>query len=156
MSHIKLQLVNTLQLSMQTKIYTWIKFLSSIGILLAVYLLWQQIFRPAFQPCNINSFINCDAVISGEVAKTFGIPTPLYGLVGYVVIFFSSIFKKRKLLLSMASFGLTFCLWIGYKELFQLYVICPICITCQLIMITIFIMAIVINKREGKLQKDDI
>ncbi len=133
---------------MHKKYYSWIKMLSSIGILLAVYLLWQQIARPAFQPCNINSFINCDAVISGEVAKTFGIPTPLYGLVGYIVIFLAAVFQNKKLLLGMATFGLSFCLWIAYKELFLLRVICPICITCQLIMITIFSLASVINYKK--------
>jgi len=131
---------------MHKKIYTTIKLLATLGIILAVYLLWQQYFRPAFQPCYINSLINCDAVISGPVAKTFGISTPLYGLIGYIVIFIAAALKKNKLLFAMTSFGLVFCLSIGYIELFQLKVICPICITCQLIMLTIFILAIVVNR----------
>lgn len=124
----------------QARIYSFIKVLSIIGIFLSVYLLWQQFFRPAFQPCNINSLINCNAIISGAVAKTFELPTPLYGLIGYLIIFYAAYSQKKKLLLGMASFGLIFCLSIGYIELFQLKVICPICITCQLIMITIFLM----------------
>jgi len=125
-----------------TKLYFFIKILASIGVLLSVYLLWQQFFRPEFQPCYINSFINCDAIISGPVARTFGIPTPLYGLIGYLVILYAAFFRKKRLLIGMASFGLLFCLSIGYIELFQLDVICPICITCQLVMITIFILAL--------------
>lgn len=123
---------------MESRFFTYIKILSIAGVLLALYLLWQQIARPAFQPCNINSFINCDAVISGEVAKTFGLPTPLYGLIGYIVIFFAAVVKNKRLLLSMAAFGLAFCLWIAYKELIILRVICPVCIMCQLIMISVF------------------
>lgn len=130
----------------QHKFFLYIKILSIFGILLSVYLLWQQFFRPAFQPCYVNSLINCDAVIKGPVAKTFGISTPLYGLIGYIVIFLAVIFKKKKLLISMATFGLLFCLGIGYIELFKLRVICPVCIACQLIMITIFILALKINK----------
>jgi len=130
------------------KMYLCIKILSFIGVLLAVYLMWQQLFQPAFRPCSINSWINCDAVISGPVAKTFSIPTPLYGLIGYIVIFFAAVFQKKKPLLGMAAFGLTFCLWIAYRELFELRVICPICITCQLIMITIFSLSIVVNKHK--------
>lgn len=126
--------------------YRLIIILSSIGILLSLYLLWQQFYHPAFQPCNINSFINCNAIISGEVAKTFGIPTPLYGLIGYIVIFLAATFQNKKLLLSMASFGLIFCLSIAYKELVVLKVICPICITCQILMITIFTMSIILNR----------
>lgn len=119
-----------------------------IGIILAVYLLWQQFYHPAFQPCNINATINCEAVISGPVAKTFGIPTPLYGLIGYIVIFFAAIYKWKKLLFGMATFGLLFCMWIGYKELFELRVICPICITCQLIMISVFSLGVAALKRK--------
>lgn len=129
------------------KIFSLIKVLSLVGLLLAVYLLWQQFFHPAFQPCYVNSFINCNAVISGPVAKTFGIPTPLYGFIGYIVIFFAAQFQKRKLLLAMATFGLLFCLSIGYIELFQLRVVCPICIACQLIMITVFSLTLVINNK---------
>lgn len=126
-----------------------IKVLSITGIGLAVYLLYQQIFQPTFKPCSINATINCDAIISGEVAKTFGIPTPLYGLIGYTVIFISAIFKKKKLLISMASFGLAFCLWIAYLELIILRVICPICIICQVIMISIFSLAIMVLKKKA-------
>jgi len=131
------------------KSFSYIKVLSLIGILLAVYLLVEQIFRPAFQPCNINSVVNCNAIISGSVSKTLGLPTPLFGLIGYIVIFFASIFKKKKLALSMATFGLLFCLWIAYRELFLLHVICPVCILCQVIMITVFILALIINKKSS-------
>jgi len=129
------------------KTFLAIKALSLIGIILAVYLLWQQFFHPAYQPCYVNATINCEAIISGAVAKTFGLPTPLYGFIGYIVIFFAAIFRKKKLLMGMATFGLLFCLWIGYRELFELHVICPICITCQLIMITVFSLSIRITKK---------
>ena len=125
-----------------------VKILSGVGVLLAVYLLWQQLFRPAWQPCSINGFVNCDAIVSGAVAKTLGIPTPLYGLIGYIVIFFSAVYRKKTLMFSMATFGLLFCLWIGYRELFQLHVICPVCIGCEVIMIAVFILSLKILKNK--------
>lgn len=129
------------------KLFSYIKALSIVGIILASYLLFEQITQSSFRPCNINAIVNCDAVISGAVAKTLGIPTPLYGLIGYICIFFAATFKKRKTLIGIATFGLLFCLYIAYIELFQLHVICPICILCQLIMITVFSLAIIINRR---------
>lgn len=132
------------------KLYAIVKGLSVVGVMLAVYLLWQQFFRPAFQPCYVNSFINCNAIISGPVAKTLGIPTPIYGLIGYIVIFFASLYKKKQLLLSMTTFGLLFCLYIGYRELVQLRVICPVCITCQIIMITVFTLSVIIFRRKDQ------
>lgn len=133
-----------------SRIFFFIKAFSLIGIILAVYLLWQQFFRPEFQPCYVNNSINCDAIISGAVAKTLGIPTPFYGLVGYIVIFFSAVFQKKRLLLGMAGFGLLFCLWIAYRELFELRVICPVCILCQVIMITVFAFSLMLNKKTSR------
>ena len=78
------------------KLFFTIKALSLIGIILALYLLWQQFYQPDFQPCNINTTINCEAIINGAVAKTFGIPTPLYGLIGYIVIFFAATLRNKK------------------------------------------------------------
>ena len=132
------------------KKYKLVIVLSFAGILLAIYLLWEQATQPAIPPCTINSFINCDAVIKGAVAKTFGIPSPLYGLAGYSIILLSAIFKKKKVLIAAATFGLSFCLWIAYKELFQLHVICPICIACQIIMISVFSIALSISKSTKK------
>ena len=124
--------------------FPYIKILSLVGVLLAVYLLWEQIFHPSFQPCNINSSVNCNAIISGSVSKTLGLPTPLFGLIGYIVIFFAAVTRRKKLLLGMATFGLLFCLWIAYRELFLLHVVCPVCIGCQIIMIAVFILGLII------------
>lgn len=130
------------------KLSLTIQIFSLIGIALAIYLLFEQITRSPFQPCYINSVINCNAIISGSVAKTLGLPTPFYGLIGYIVIFFAAFFQKRKLLLGVASFGLLFCLWIAYQELFLLHVICPACILCQCIMLTVFICSLFLQ--DGK------
>lgn len=137
---------------MKQKYFDWIRILSGIGILLAIFLLWEQFFHPAFQPCNINATVNCDAIINGLVAKTMGIPTPLIGLTGYVVIMFAAFKKSSKWVLGMATFGLAFCLYIAYRELFQLHVVCPVCILCQLDMITVFILGLllVFKKSPGK------
>ena len=135
---------------MVNKIFFVIKGLSLMGVLLAIYLLWEQIFHPVFQPCNINNTVNCNAIISGSVSKTLGLPTPLFGLIGYVVIFLSSIFRWKRTMLGMALFGLLFCLWIAYQELFLLHVICPVCIGCQLIMIAVFSLALVVFKKNIK------
>lgn len=124
------------------------KILACVGILLSLYLLWQQMYRPAFQPCTINASINCDAIISGPVAKTLGIPTPLFGLIGYIVIFIAATIRMKKLLLGMSLFGLLFCLWIAYQELFLLKVICPVCIACQVIMFFEFSFALFLLKQK--------
>ena len=111
------------------------KYIAIAGIALAIYLLWQQMLRPAWQPCSINATVNCDAIVKGPVANTLGIPTPLYGLVGYIVILIASMKQWRRVLLGTAIFGLVFCLRIFFIEIFQLKVICPVCIDYQMLMI---------------------
>ncbi len=120
-----------------TSQYLWkaTLYIASAGVVLALYLLWQQLFRPAWQPCSINATVNCDAIVSGPVALTLSIPTPLYGLVGYIVILIAGIKRWRRVLLGTSLFGLVFCLRIFYIEIFELGVICPVCIGCQLLMV---------------------
>ena len=135
---------------MKEKYFGWVKILAVIGIGLALFLLWERYFKPSFQPCNINSTVNCNAVISGEVSNTLGIPTALIGLTGYILILFGAFKKNAKLVLGMASFGLAFCLYIAYRELFQLHVVCPVCIGCQLDMITVFTLGILLTRKSPK------
>jgi uncharacterized membrane protein len=134
---------------MREKIFDWSKILGALGIGLALFLLWERFFKPVFQPCNINSTVNCNAVISGQVSDTLGIPTPLIGLIGYIVIMFAAFKKNAKLVLGMSAFGLAFCLYIAYRELFQLHVVCPVCVLCQLDMITVFVLGIILNTRKS-------
>ncbi len=136
----------------ESKILKRIKILASIGILLAIYLVWQQFARPSFTPCSINAQINCDAVISGPLATTFGIPTPLIGLTGYIVILVAAFLARKKIILAMSTFGLAFCLWLGYVEIFQLSVLCPVCIMCQLVMIAVWVSSIQLL-RENKVDE---
>jgi uncharacterized membrane protein len=132
---------------MKGKYFDWVKILGIIGVGLALFLLWERYYQPAFQPCNINSTVNCNAVISGEVSNTLGIPTPLIGLIGYIFILIGAFKKNAKLVLGMASFGLAFCLYIAFRELFQLHVVCPVCILCQLDMITVFVLGILLTRK---------
>jgi uncharacterized membrane protein len=124
--------------------------LSVLGILLASYLFYNFLTKPLFESCYLDSHINCDAVTKGSLSTLFGIPVSLIGLTGYVVILLSSIFKKKLLVLGMSAFGMIFCLSITYQEIFKLKVICPVCLTCQLVMLVVFILALVLNYKKKK------
>ena len=135
---------------MKEKYFVWVKILAVIGVGLALFLLWERYFTPSFQPCNINATVNCDAVISGELSNTLGIPTALIGLVGYLMILFGAFKKNAKIVLGMAAFGLAFCLYIAFRELVQLRVVCPVCILCQIDMITVFTLGILLVRKDSK------
>lgn len=122
--------------------YKAVKILSSIGILLATYLLYEYLSADPLEACRINAIINCEAVTKGNLAEIFGVPVSLIGLIGYVVILFSALKKKPNVMLGMTSFGMLFCLRLTYLEIFVENVICPVCILCQLIMLTVFIISL--------------
>ena len=127
---------------MNPKVRLAVIYLSLLGILLSSYLLYNFIVQPAFPLCTINERVNCDAVISGSVSTTLGIPTALYGLIGYAVILFAAVKGFSKLALGMAIFGTLFCLRITFIEVLLLNVICPICLLCQLVMIVILVLTV--------------
>jgi uncharacterized membrane protein len=137
--------------NMLTKINVWkvLISLSFFGIFLAIYLFYNFLTKPILESCYVNSIVNCDAVTKGSLSTLFGIPVSLVGLVGYIVILFSSVFKQKKLALGMSSFGMAFCLYITLQEVFVLHVICPVCLACQLVMLIVFLIALGLN-----LQKD--
>jgi uncharacterized membrane protein len=135
---------------MENKYFEWVKVLAVIGISLALFLLWERYFKPSFQPCNINSTVNCNAIINGEVSDTLGIPTPIIGLLGYLFILFFAFKRNARWVLGMATFGLVFCLYIAFRELFQLHVVCPVCILCQIDMITVFVLGILLTCKSSE------
>ena len=124
--------------------------LSVIGIGLAIYLFYNFLNKPLVESCYVNSTINCDAITKGSLSTMFGIPVSLIGLIGYVVILLSSIYKKSKTALAMSAFGMIFCLSITYQEIFNLKVICPVCLTCQLVMLLVFLLALKLNLNSAK------
>lgn len=117
--------------------YKITKILSVFGILLAVYLYVTYLTKPEFSPCSINAQINCDAVTKGPIKEFAGLPVPLFGLVGYVIILIGAFVKKPKLMFAMAMFGTLFCLRLTFIEIFQLQVICPVCAMCQVDMLAL-------------------
>lgn len=124
------------------KLYTAISVLAVIGIFLAVYLFWEYLIRPPVSPCYLNAVVNCEASTRGVLAKTLGIPTALWGLGGYLIIFLTAVLRRQKLVVGMATFGLFFCLRITFLEIFVIKQICPICLACQIVMLTIFILSL--------------
>lgn len=117
-------------------------FLSTVGFILASYLLYNFYNASSVLLCDINDKINCQAVISGSLSTFAGVPVALVGLIGYSVIIFASLTQRSKLSLLMASFGMVFCLRLTILETFFIKVICPICLACQVLMFLVFIISL--------------
>ena len=140
---------------LQNEDYLWkiITVLSMVGILLAVYLYSNYLVAAQNTICSLSETVNCDAIITGNLAKLWSIPVSLIGLIGYGVIFVSSLIKHKKLSLFMTSFGMIFCLRLTILEIFFEHVYCPICLLCQLIMLTIRLISIKLYLQNDPISK---
>ncbi|OGC60507.1 hypothetical protein A3K34_01630 [candidate division WWE3 bacterium RIFOXYC1_FULL_40_10] len=121
--------------------------LSVFGMVLAFYLFYNYLTRPAFQICTISETINCDEVTKGTLSTLFGVPVSLVGLLGYLGILMAASLAKPKVILGFALFGTLFCLRLTILEIFVVKVICPVCIACQINMLVILFLSIVHSKK---------
>lgn len=95
---------------------------------------------------------DCSTVNASRFSEVNGIPVAVFGIVGYaailIVLFYENkieFFRKNGTLLvfGMSLTGFLFTLWLVYVELELLKAICPFCVTSQIAMTIIFILAVV-------------
>ena len=95
---------------------------------------------------------DCSTVNASRFSEVNGIPVAVFGIVGYaailIVLFYENkneFFRKNGTLLvfGMSLTGFLFTLWLVYVELELLKAICPFCVTSQVAMTIIFIIAVV-------------
>jgi len=120
--------------------------LAIIGIILAIYLFYSYLAPIPPGLCDITASVNCDSVTKGHLAELFGIPVSLVGLIGYIIILYSTLIKTPKLMFAMTAFGMLFCLRLTYLEIFAEKVFCPVCGACQLVMLILFILSLKLLK----------
>ena len=95
---------------------------------------------------------DCSTVNASRFSEVNGIPVAVFGIIGYAALLFVHIFETRNeffrkngtlLIFGMALTGFLFTLWLVYVELALLNAICPFCVTSQVAMTIIFIIAVV-------------
>lgn len=94
---------------------------------------------------------DCSTVNASRFSEVNGIPVAVIGIVGYVailiVLFYenrSDFFRKNGTLLvfGMSLTGFLFTLYLVYLEIWVIKAICPFCVTSQVAMTIIFIIAV--------------
>ena len=95
---------------------------------------------------------DCSTVNASRFSEVNGIPVAVFGIAGYaailIVLFYENkneFFRKNGTLMvfGMSLTGFVFTLWLVYVELELLKAICPFCVTSQVAMTIIFIIAVV-------------
>lgn len=129
-----------------------ITILGVTGMLVSLYLTYLH-YNPSKNAfCNVNDYLNCDIVNKSKYADLGGIPVGVIGFLGYFLLtvmshgWHKNWFKKptHKKLMIFSSAGLAFSLYLTFIEFFVLNAVCALCVTSQIIIISIFILSIII------------
>lgn len=127
-----------------------ILFLSALGIIICMYLLYLY-----SQPQEIQCATNCQFVRESEYSSFFGISLPVLGFLFYLIVFiyffsilFVSNFKKRNYIFSyfeeyivffVLTIGFVFSIYLTYIEAFILGAFCDFCLMSAFVSVLMFL-----------------
>ncbi|MCB0118755.1 MAG: vitamin K epoxide reductase family protein [Anaerolineales bacterium] len=120
-----------------------------VGLLVSIYM---TIFKLSGNDGMCLGSGDCSTVNASRFSEVNGIPVAVFGIIGYTAILIIHLFEKRNsfleqngtlLIFGMALTGFLFTLWLIYVELVLLKAICPFCVTSQVAMTLVFIIAVV-------------
>lgn len=124
----------------------WITLLSVLGIGVAGYLTY---IHYSGEPILCGGSNSCELVNTSRFAFIGPIPVALIGLGGYIAILVLSLIKTdenrlwpAQLIFGFALIGVLFQGYLSYIELFVLHAICYWCVSSQIIILLIFILAL--------------
>jgi len=132
------------------------KWLYRFSVVLVVLGLLVSIYMTIYKITNDDKMClgsgDCSTVNSSIYAEVNGIPVAVFGIVGYLAILAVLVFEKRNrffevngtlMIFGMALTGFLFTLWLVYVEIALIDALCPFCVTSQVSMTLIFIMAVI-------------
>lgn len=120
-----------------------------IGLLVSIYM---TIYKISGNDGMCLGSGDCSTVNASRFSEVNNIPVAVFGIVGYAAILFVHLFENRNeffrkngtlLIFGMSLTGFLFTIWLVYVELALLNAICPFCVTSQVAMTIIFIIAVV-------------
>ena len=95
---------------------------------------------------------DCHTVNASRYSEVNGIPVAVIGVIGYAAMLVSLLLETRSdffktngtmLTFGMSITGFLFSVWLIYVELVLIRALCPFCVTSQVTMTLLFILAIV-------------
>ncbi len=120
-----------------------------VGVLVSIYM---TIYKLTDNNAMCLGSGNCSVVNASRYAEVNGIPVAAIGVLGYSAILAvlymetkNGYFKQNGTLLvfGLALTGFLFTLWLIYVEIVLLKALCPFCVTSQVAMTIIFIIAVI-------------
>ena len=116
--------------------------LALVGLGIATYLTIVH-YTGAEPVCAVNH--GCETVQKSKYADLAGVPVALIGLVGYVGILASLLFRGetgRLIRVGLTAVGFLFSAYLTYLELFEIHAICQWCVASAVIMTALLIVCV--------------
>lgn len=131
-----------------------IAILSVAGVAVSAISLQRHYAKSATEFCDISQKFSCDIVNRSEQSTVQGIPVAAIGVLGYVVLFVLSTFRKSRaetpnLLLGAAIAGFLFALYLTYVEAYELMTWCILCLISQCLIFLISVSAVAVKVRSA-------
>jgi vitamin-K-epoxide reductase (warfarin-sensitive) len=129
--------------AIQRKIYTMrylIAVLALAGVIVSV-LAFRIHYSNDIQPCDINARWDCGVVNHSRYSMVGHIPVAAIGIVGYFVLGVLALMRRRSLALLASFIGLAYALYLTSIEADKLEVWCLYCVTSQIIIAIITLLA---------------
>ena len=125
--------------------------LSVVGILLTAYLTWAKFTESAVQGCTVGG--GCDVVLTSRWATLLGLPTSLWGLLGYAslaaIAFVRRADRQWSWAWTIALVGVCYSVYLTTVSLTMLQSACPYCLTSLALMSAI--LAVVVTQRPAEM-----
>ena len=119
-----------------------------LGLLVSIYM---TIYKVTSNDSMCLGSGDCSTVNASKYSKVNNIPVAVFGVIGYLAILGVHSFENRNrffkqnstlMIFGMALTGFLFTVWLIYVEIVLLKAICPFCVTSQVAMTIIFIIAV--------------
>ena len=134
---------------MDKRLYQALIALAVVGLLVAIYM---TVYKVTSNDKMCLGSGDCSTVNASPYSEVNGIPVGLLGVIGYAamlaVLYFENrgIFSRENgtlVFFGMALTGFVFTVWLVYVEIAILKALCPFCVTSQIAMTVIFVIAVV-------------
>lgn len=119
-----------------------------LGLLVSIYM---TIYKVTSNDSMCLGSGDCSTVNASKYSEVNNIPVAVFGMIGYLAILAVHYFENRNrffkqnstlMIFGMSLTGFIFTVWLIYVEVALLKAICPFCVTSQVAMTIIFIIAV--------------
>lgn len=120
-----------------------------VGLLVSIYM---TIYKVTSNDSMCLGSGDCSTVNASIYSEVNGIPVAVIGILGYLAILGTLLFENRNpflkenatlIIFGLSLTGFLFTVWLIYVEVALLKALCPFCLTSQVAMTFIFIMAVI-------------